>query len=72
MCQGHEQRNPSVVPRPRLRVAQYIRMSTEHQQYSTNHQKDVIGKYVKTRGQKVVQTYMNDSAGVNESEVARP
>ena len=39
------------------RAAQYIRMSTEHQQYSTENQADVICDYAKKRGFDVIQTF---------------
>lgn len=43
--------------RPRIRAAQYIRMSTEHQQYSTENQADMIRDYAVKRGFEIVQTY---------------
>lgn len=43
--------------RPRVRAAQYIRMSTEHQQYSTENQADVIREYAAKRGFEIVRTY---------------
>jgi len=42
---------------PLIRAAQYIRMSTEHQQYSTENQADVIRAYAAARGYEIVQTY---------------
>jgi DNA invertase Pin-like site-specific DNA recombinase len=41
----------------RLRAAQYIRMSTEHQQYSPEHQSDAIERYANLLDIEVVQTY---------------
>ena len=38
-------------------VAQYLRMSTEHQQYSFDNQAAAIQKYAESRGFTVVQTY---------------
>ena len=38
-------------------AAQYIRMSTEHQQYSTENQADVIREYAQRRGLRIVKTY---------------
>src|SRR5688572_21196647 len=38
-------------------VAQYLRMSTEHQRYSTTNQREAIGKYVADHGMEVVHTY---------------
>lgn len=43
--------------RTRVRAAQYIRMSTEHQQYSTENQADVIRDYAAKRGYEVVRTF---------------
>lgn len=42
---------------PLHRAAQYLRMSTEHQQYSTANQRDAIGAYATTRGIEIVATY---------------
>src|ERR1700733_11723973 len=39
------------------RVAEYIRMSTEHQQYSTENQAAVIRQYAERRGLNIVRTY---------------
>ncbi|HWY52949.1 MAG TPA: recombinase family protein [Terriglobales bacterium] len=38
-------------------AAQYLRMSTEHQQYSLENQSAAIQKYAESRGFKVVRTY---------------
>ena len=43
-------------PRP-LRAAQYVRMSTEHQQYSTENQRDVIKQWAEKRGLAITRTY---------------
>ena len=43
--------------RPLIRAAQYVRMSTEHQKYSTENQAEVIAKYAKVRGFEIVRTY---------------
>lgn len=40
-----------------IRVAEYVRMSTEHQQYSTENQSQVIRKYAESRGMQVVRTF---------------
>ena len=39
------------------RAAQYVRMSTEHQQYSTNNQADKILEYAQRRNIEIVRTY---------------
>ena len=49
-----------------FRAAQYVRMSTEHQQYSTHNQSDKTREYAEKRGIKIIKTYadyLND-AGV--------
>ena len=43
-----------------IRAAQYVRMSTEHQQYSTENQADVIREYAAKRGYEIVRTYADD------------
>ena len=40
----------------RIRAAQYVRMPTEHQQYSTDNQQDTIGEYAAQRGFEIVRT----------------
>lgn len=45
---------------PQVRAAQYIRMSTEHQQYSTANQGDVIREYAERRGFEIVKTYADE------------
>jgi len=52
--------NNGEVVRPRTRAAQYIRMSTEHQQYSTENQADVIRDYAQRRGFEIVRTYADE------------
>lgn len=39
------------------RAAGYVRMSTEHQQYSIDNQSDVIAKYAQFHRMEVVRTY---------------
>lgn len=39
------------------RAAQYVRMSTEHQRYSTENQSDAICLYAEQRGYQIVKTY---------------
>jgi len=48
MSKGPPKRNPS-------HAAVYVRMSTEHQQYSTNNQMDVIREYATRRGLEIVE-----------------
>jgi len=51
---------------PLRRAAQYVRMSTEHQQYSTSNQADVIREYATGRGYDIVRTYADEGkSGLN-------
>ncbi|NOX40004.1 MAG: recombinase family protein [Alphaproteobacteria bacterium] len=43
--------------RPAIRAAEYVRMSTEHQKYSTENHGEAIQAYATTRGMKIVRTY---------------
>ncbi len=45
---------------PRLRAAQYVRMSTDHQKYSTENQADKIREYAEHRGIDIVRTYADE------------
>lgn len=48
------------------RAAVYVRMSTEHQQYSTSNQMDVIREYAKRRGLELVMEYSDEGkSGLN-------
>lgn len=49
-----------VLQAPAVRAAQYVRMSTEHQQYSTQNQKDRINDYAARRGFTIVRTYADE------------
>ena len=40
-----------------IRAAQYVRMSTEHQKYSTEHQSEAMQEYAARRGIEIVRTY---------------
>jgi DNA invertase Pin-like site-specific DNA recombinase len=44
-------------PTTLLRAVEYVRMSTEHQQYSTENQADKIREYAARRGIQIVRTY---------------
>src|SRR5690349_5224783 len=46
---------PVPIPAP-----QYIRESTEHQQYSTENQADIIRDYAARRGFQIVRTYADE------------
>lgn len=41
-------------------AAQYVRMSTEHQQYSTSNQEDAIREYAERRGYVIVRTFADE------------
>jgi DNA invertase Pin-like site-specific DNA recombinase len=48
------------------RAAQYVRMATEHQQYSPENQLEVIGLYAAVRNIEIVQDYSDHgSSGLN-------
>src|SRR5258708_2332055 len=42
------------------RAAEYVRMSTEHQKYSTENQADAIRLYAEKRGLEIVRTYADE------------
>lgn len=43
-----------------FRAAEYVRMSTEHQQYSTENQADKIREYAARRGIEIIRTYADE------------
>ena len=48
------------------KAAAYVRMSTEHQQYSTNNQMDIIREYAKHREFEIVKVYSDEGkSGLN-------
>ncbi len=51
---------------PKVRAAEYVRMSTEHQKYSTDNQASAIRAYAEQRGYEIVQTYADEGkSGLN-------
>lgn len=49
-----------------IRAAQYVRMSTEHQQYSTDNQAEAIASYAAKRSYQIVRTYADEGkSGLN-------
>jgi len=59
--ESHAQAEP-----PRVRAAQYVRMSTEHQKYSTDNQATAIASYAARRGYEIVTTYADEGkSGLN-------
>lgn len=55
-----DSKGPDATPPQSMRAAQYVRMSTEHQQYSTENQADKIREYAKRRGLEIVRTYADE------------
>lgn len=57
-----QEEDPSdATPSPAVhRAAEYVRMSTEHQQYSTENQADKIREYAHRRGIQIVRTYADE------------
>src|SRR5690348_3900725 len=43
-----------------IRAAQYVRMSTDHQKYSTANQAEVIEAYARGRNLDIVRTYADE------------
>jgi DNA invertase Pin-like site-specific DNA recombinase len=65
----------SPVKQPVIRAAAYVRMSTEHQQYSTSNQMDTIREYATRRNMEIVTIYSDEGkSGLNiqgRGELAR-
>ncbi len=51
---------PSPSDSKRVRAAEYVRMSTEHQKYSTDNQASAIRRYAEARGYEIVATYADE------------
>jgi len=66
---------PSPEKPPVIRAAAYVRMSTEHQQYSTSNQMDAIREYAARRNMEIVIIYSDEGkSGLNiqgRGELAR-
>jgi DNA invertase Pin-like site-specific DNA recombinase len=66
---------PSPGDQPPIRAAAYVRMSTEHQQYSTSNQMDTIREYATRRNMEIVIIYSDEGkSGLNiqgRGELAR-
>ena len=43
-----------------MRAAQYVRMSTDHQKYSTENQAEAMQQYAARRGIEIVRTYADE------------
>ncbi len=64
--QSGETENQGIEQPPLIRAAEYVRMSTEHQQYSTENQSDKIREYANRRGIRIVRTYADEGrSGLN-------
>ena len=55
--------NAQIQP-PKVRAAQYVGMSTEHQKYWTDNQADAIQGHADRRGDEIVQTYADDAVAL--------
>jgi DNA invertase Pin-like site-specific DNA recombinase len=56
---------PNSIVQP-IRAARYVRMSTEHQRYSTQNQADEISQYAREHGMVIVRTFADDGkSGLN-------
>ena len=61
-----EPKDQALDPPVQFRAAEYVRMSTEHQQYSTENQGDKIREYAARRGIEIVKTYADEGkSGLN-------
>ncbi|RJF85537.1 recombinase family protein [Sphingomonas cavernae] len=55
-------------PSPGIPAAEYVRMSTEHQQYSTDNQTAAIRQYAQQHGYEIIKTYADEGkSGLNIS-----
>ena len=54
---GTGSKNTEESTRNPIRAAEYVRMSTEHQRYSTENQGEIIRRYADQRGFALVRTY---------------
>lgn len=58
--EAHSSDGEGARTRPLIRVARYLRMSTEHQRYSTGNQVEAIARYAERNGYVVVRTYADE------------
>jgi DNA invertase Pin-like site-specific DNA recombinase len=59
-------REPPGEPPILVRAAQYVRMSTDHQRYSTENQAEAIQQYADAHGMEIVHTYADEGkSGLN-------
>jgi DNA invertase Pin-like site-specific DNA recombinase len=55
-----ERRHSANTPGAIVRAAEYVRMSTDHQQYSTENQHDAIQRFADVRGITIVRTFADE------------
>lgn len=66
MSSHHEETTAEFAKDAGLPVAQYVRMSTEHQKYSTENQAAAIAEYARLHGMRIVRTYEDSGkSGLN-------
>jgi DNA invertase Pin-like site-specific DNA recombinase len=56
----HPEQDERATPPKIVRAAEYVRMSTEHQKYSTENQAEALQKYASQRGIEIVRTYADE------------
>lgn len=56
----HKQPDLGIKQGGTIPAAEYVRMSTEHQQYSTENQSDVIQEYARKHNMEIVRTYADE------------
>lgn len=63
----NEQQDQTITTKPQLRrVAEYVRMSTDHQRYSTENQSEVIKRYAVAHDMQIVRSYEDSGkSGLN-------
>jgi predicted site-specific integrase-resolvase len=55
-----------------FKAVKYVRMSTEHQQYSTENQSDKLYEYANKRGIEIIRTYADEGkSGLRIEGIAR-
>ena len=66
VIEWNEPSGDGVQSRALVRAAEYVRMSTEHQKYSTDNQASEIRRYAERRGFEIVRTYADaGKSGLN-------
>src|SRR5476651_2148639 len=60
MQQIEQVEQPAIQVVQTMRAVEYVRMSTEHQQYSTENQRDRIREYAIRHGIEIIRTYADE------------